>query len=333
MELPVGKPLKWVVDITDADEILVIEPSYYDKEWLSTEIDENVRSMVGGYFWFEHGGTSTTFSWKKYLGHLNACGSLRLDPGEGVVAVEVRAWPASVDTQRKTQSQRLAMLRNLPDNSFTPFQPDAPIPTWEYVVYLNTDKQYVIKPRSDGKSDVRERRDDYLFPGHTRSGKSTDGAGSFQRRIQAHIEGDDPRRPAGAPSKGGYFVRIPQSPTVEPGPMPQRPCPVDPRKPPLARTAYPAHKQTEQTLSHTDPKRRYEPTGHKWRAETSQPVTEWAGSGHGWKWQGVPHVWCDYGADKGWNGSGSSGGCWKGWSGSGWSGFPVEKTHVWYGRA
>ena len=133
-----------------------------------------------------------------------------------MVAVEVRAWPASVDTQRKTQSQKLETVANLPDNSFTPFEPDAPVPTWEYVVYLNTDKQFVIKPGSDGKSAVRERIDGFRFPGHTKSGTFSDGPQSYKGRQLANLEGDNLIRPAGAPSKGGYFDKIPQSPTVEP---------------------------------------------------------------------------------------------------------------------
>ena len=84
-------------------------------------------------------------------------------------------------------------------------------PEWYFLVYLNRGKEYLIKPKREGKCEIYEmteqRRKQYLFVGDTKSGKASDGKGSYSRFKRATQHGDDENSPVGTPSLGGYGER------------------------------------------------------------------------------------------------------------------------------
>ena len=162
--------------------------------------------------------------------------------------MEVRAFPNSNDHKRIHQDRALQQwgVHNLPAG-YRPVGGGVTCREWYFVLYIGRPDgatEYLIKPHSDGKCEVKlltpELIEEFLFVGDRRSGKSSDGPGSWKRFEQATVDGDDESSPVGTPSLGGYGERSKSTVVddggnaaavgrstgaVPPTPMPQRQVP------------------------------------------------------------------------------------------------------------
>ena len=241
-EEPKGCPRNRVVDLTDAEDIIVPYPSRCAQDHIDT-FPVGIRSAVSAHYWFDAGPPTHRWSWRQFVAREVCRDNLQFTDTEAVVRFECAIDPRGITARDETlwnNSKRIVdwgVAERV--YKFEPYSDDAPVPILRFLLYTSENIIFSMDPMSDGECDCRQRPDPDVRgratlsrPGPTQSGRSYDGRGSFHGVETTNHQGtgSSSSRGAGVAVNNcrvgpgvAENMHIPSQPHV---PMPARACPV-----------------------------------------------------------------------------------------------------------